>query len=413
MKKLYNVLLFIFLSTQALLASSLIDSTSITQNSLNSDQWKKIVDYSNAEVTRFYIDFLVKNKELSVEEISQYNSNIIVSLTNQNIDNPVSIDKLSSLLESNFNRTLNKVSVKIENLKEVNNKSSQFLFNSIKIILDSVKAPSVYESDNFRNLQTTVDRHIEKLNFSNDNNEEDDFDKGVLEKFWYEKGSFPIIFLVLTCVFFLSSIILFYKMGKVKNSSITNINPENTKSENSIHNNSYQRNTFNNKEIEKSNRSIENLKRELKEVKDEFRNYKSANVFGNSIPIQINEDDKAKEISTLNSFEQNKILYAGKPTEDRILKEISTHSDPQQTIFKLNILPNNKELAEFEVFHVSDFMTRSITNAPDDYLYRVCNHENTNQEFRKEILTVKKGKANLINGEWVVKEENKATIKFQ
>lgn len=413
MKKLYNVLLFIFLSTQALLASSLIDSTSITQNSLNSDQWKKIVDYSNAEVTRFYIDFLIKNKELSEREISQYNSNIIVSLTNQNIDNPVSIDKLSSLLESNFNRTLNKVSVKIENLKEVNNKSSQFLFNSIKIILDSVKAPSVYESENFRNLQTNVDRHIEKLNFSNDNSEADDFDEESLNKSWYEKDSFPFVFLMLSIVFCLFSVgLILFRKTKNNNSQSMSTN---TKTDNIqvVSNINPSRKKFNDEEVVSNNRTIEKLKTQLINLEEEFRKYKLANGSKSSISDKYTEKKNPDKPSILSSSEEKNVLFAGKPSAEKILKDISTHSDPQQTIFKLNVLPDNNEVAEFEVFHVSDFMTRSITNAPDDYLYRVCNHENTNQEFRKEILTVKKGKANLINGEWIVKEENKATIKFQ
>jgi len=415
MKNIYKISLLIILYSQVFQASVAIDSTNANSFPIDSQQWEEIVNFSNAEVTRFYINFLITKKELSEDDIIEYNNFIKLSLSNQQITKTVSFDKLRSLLESKFNKTLNNVSVPIYNLKSLNDKSSTNLINSIKKILDSVKATEVYAGKDFVNFSNTVERHIEKNNFFKENNKTNfPYDENV-NSVWYEKGSIPFVLLILSCVFFLSSTVLLFLKQKTKHSPPSKSNSTHSKTDNvqAIHNINPPKNKFNNEEVEKSNRTIQKLEFQLNTVTDKLKKCESYKNTMKPNLINNNEDIKTKNFPTLNPSTGNNVLYAGKPSEEKVLKEISIQSDPQQTIFKLNILPNNNEVAEFEVFHVSDFMTRSITNAPDDYLYRVCNHENTNQEFRKEILTIKKGIANRIDGEWVVKEENKATIKFQ
>lgn len=105
------------------------------------------------------------------------------------------------------------------------------------------------------------------------------------------------------------------------------------------------------------------------------------------------------------------VLYAGKPTQNGEFLNIHTSINETESVFKLTV--KNEIQAEFEVIIPSKIMEKYITNAPSDFLYRVCNHVNSNRDFTKEIITLKKGIAELVDEKWIVKEENKALIKFQ
>ena len=126
------------------------------------------------------------------------------------------------------------------------------------------------------------------------------------------------------------------------------------------------------------------------------------------------DEPKAPEVELI-PIEKPKvpqILYSGKPTTDSKFFPVSSSPLSGQTIYKLNVHEDGLT-ADFEIELVDQFITREVTNAPDEYLYRVCNQENSNKDFSREIITTKKGLAILIDGNWVVQEANKATIKFQ
>ena len=96
MKKLYNLILFIFLSTQWLVASVPSDSSSVNKNLLNPEQWEQIVDYTNTEVTRFYIECLIKNGDLEESDVKEFDNKLKVSIYNNEITDPIKFEKLNS-----------------------------------------------------------------------------------------------------------------------------------------------------------------------------------------------------------------------------------------------------------------------------------------------------------------------------
>ncbi len=105
-------------------------------------------------------------------------------------------------------------------------------------------------------------------------------------------------------------------------------------------------------------------------------------------------------------------LYAEKATEDSVFSNVSDQKNEHRSIFKLNLEDEQAETAQFEVLN-SDYILKLAVNSPDTYLYTVCKPQNSNQNFSGEITTLKKGIAHKIEGKWQVKDENKATIKFQ
>lgn len=134
------------------------------------------------------------------------------------------------------------------------------------------------------------------------------------------------------------------------------------------------------------------------------------------------DDEKPVEVSlSLNNSSGNVLatpekqpvnLYAGKATEDNTFTSVSEQEDEYKSIFKLTLEDQQAETAQFEVLN-SDYILKMAVNSPDTYLYTVCKPENSNQNFSEEVATLKKGIAHKINGKWQVKDENKATIKFQ
>lgn len=105
-------------------------------------------------------------------------------------------------------------------------------------------------------------------------------------------------------------------------------------------------------------------------------------------------------------------LYAEKVTEGSYFSNVSEQKNEHKSIFKLTLQDEKEVSAHFEVLD-SEFILKMAANSPDTYLYTVCKPENSNQNFSGEIITTQKGIAHKVDGRWMVKEENKAKIKFQ
>ena len=408
MKKLLVIFLILILYSFSTNASE-IKNTSETEIQNNVD-WDNIVDYVNSKITLYYISEQINKGSIKSEEEKADFEKFKTELAQSDISNIITFNHLKELLNTNYGLTFSKLNVPINDLKNKQDWNTESLLNEVTKIL-AERQSNIHNSDEFNNLKDSINSFVNKeevqvIPQAKEENEPSNLP--VRREFIGHTTLLILAFLFLLSTIFLLVIWLHVRSENHKNRQI--IKDKEIKIlelERKIKNPTA--NTTPN-EIRKRRTLNENSRPEIRKN----QNYQNNQNNPKTIPI---EENKSPEISlSVETKEpENRIehLYAGKPTGNRILKEISTQSDPQQTIFKLNILPYNNEVAEFEVFHVSNFMTRSITNAPDDYLYRVCNHENTNQEFRKEILTVKKGIANLIDGEWIVNEENKATIKFQ
>ncbi|RRO12345.1 hypothetical protein [Flavobacteriaceae bacterium 14752] len=134
-----------------------------------------------------------------------------------------------------------------------------------------------------------------------------------------------------------------------------------------------------------------------------------------------NKDEKSEEIvfdidngtsAPQQSIKKPITLYAEKTSENGMFSNVSEQKDIHKSIFKLILKDETSTTAEFEVLD-TDFILKLAANSPDTYLYSVCKPENSNQNFNGEIVTIKKGIAHKVDGKWVIKNDNKATIKFQ
>lgn len=403
MKKLLIIFLILIHYSITTNASEVKNTSTIEIE--NKVDWENIVDYVNAKITLFYISEQIEKGNIKSNEETKDFENFNSRLDNSNLREIIPFNDLKNLLEPHFGKTLENISSPINSLKLSNDLNTESLFASVKSILTE-RQSDVQNSEDFIKLEDFIISFVEEnevvVTAETRETKNSNEDKTGENKFIsYSTLLFLAIFLFLTTVIF---VIGWLHVRRINHKNENIISEMSKKPKVQKWEEKYPTANMTRTETRTRNTINQNLKPGIKATENKPKN------------IQI-EEQKSPEIElslpTITPEKKHDHLYAGKPTEDKILKEISSELDPQQTIFKLVILPNNSEVAEFEVLHVSNFMTRSITNSPDDYLYRVCNHENSNQEFKKEIITVKKGIANLVDGEWKVKDKNKATIKFQ
>lgn len=147
--------------------------------------------------------------------------------------------------------------------------------------------------------------------------------------------------------------------------------------------------------------------------KEEFQNTRTKSTYTDEKPFEVVLDPKTASppIKTVEPTPQV-ILYAGKPSEGKTFTAVSPQQDEHRSIFKLTLENKDAEKALFEVVE-SNYVLKMAANSPDTYLYHVCKPENSNQNFDGKILTTTKGTARLMNGQWKVNDEDKATINFQ
>jgi hypothetical protein len=132
------------------------------------------------------------------------------------------------------------------------------------------------------------------------------------------------------------------------------------------------------------------------------------------------DDEKSPDISlsvevsilTNNPVKEPITLYAEKADDSGVFSQVSEQKDEHKSIFKFNLNDINDSTAHFEILN-SNFILKLVANSPDIYLFTACKPENSNQNFTEEIITTQKGIAENIDGQWSVKKENKAIIKFQ
>ena len=367
---------------------------------LAQDDWEKTIDYVNAEVTFLC---LVQYKNPTASEIRTA-KNLENNLAKNKIENPITFACLNDLIKVDWGTTIKKISKPIDLIKQKNPRNLDTLFSFVE-----KQTKTIFP--NGGDLKIIKDNVIEFYELRNETEKEviepikEPINQIVPERL--EKSSNYNIFLLAPAILFLIlSILLFFKNRKLSN-EINQLRAQ-------------RMNQSNNNYTEKD-KELYNLKEKLKMSDNQIENlhFENKKLKANSPPIQsISIDTINEEKSPEVNFEISniplpaKIVYAGKPTTDNKFSNISSQPIENQTIFKLTI-DSDEEHANFEVILVSDFMIRNITNSPDDYLYRVCNQENSNKDFSREIITTKYGVALLIDGDWVVKEENKATIKFQ
>lgn len=388
----------------------LVSGSCWSQNSEVSDasnekllKWEKTVDYVNAEIILLYMEeFKVKNK-LNYQEKESYDK-FKSAHANTKIDNPINFNKLTSHLDLAWASTFKGIASPINELKSLDDKSPTILFQKVDSLLKA-RSSEISLGNSFGQLKekiigvnkkTDVSEGQQKMSVVNSSQVSnitptDNLNQNI------SSSSLVYYLLIPLFLFILSTVLFALKFKKTKKAS-SKLNHENERLKGFIRQGDVKNS--------QNDRTIANLKNDITTLKKTLQSMSYQSIKAEQI---IDKDPMEGNFPV----EKTKILYAGKPSVNKVFTETFDQPQERQTIFKLTVDLNNGENAIFEVSDVSDFMIKNITNIPDDYLYRVCNHENSNSEFKREIITTKKGKAELIDGNWAVREENKATIKFQ
>ena len=227
-------------------------------------------------------------------------------------------------------------------------------------------------------------------------------------------GTWTLIFSILTIILLILLILLFRKNATLnnevdkknkklnqKNDKIGQLKWNIKKLESVVNGYKHEQNSEGNR---KNDRSKKQISRKDEDYRDSYDDEKPVEV-----PLFVT-NSSANTPDTPPKQPVN--LYAEKATEASIFSNVSDQKNEHRSIFKLSLEDQQADTAQFEVLN-SDYILKMAVNSPDTYLYTVCKPENSNQNFSEEITTLKKGIAHKIDGKWQVKDENKATIKFQ
>lgn len=402
----------------------------------NEDEiWYQVIDYLAATLTYEYILEFEKKKPLNQQEKESFDR-FREQLANSTIDRPFGSNALRGVLNESFQRTYDNLTQKIYSFKSLEPKTAELLFRKTDSILVEVKSDlksSVVYDDIKTNVYSELDKNERELD-DNDSRVKEEVvsnNKSKPESFvpeWFYKFSSGILFL--TSIFFFilyihvrnkarrlensseESPIAVNKRAKVKNNKMGKwdygddfpTRPESKSSANKEKREleNYDRENINKTTSPKTQSLIEN-----KFDKNEKQTFSSQSPKTRSI-----SKDTHLPVDTriTGDHYSNNVLYAGKPTNEGWFKN-AERLQSDSHIYELKLL--NDSEAEFSLLELSNYMETEVINSPDEYLYRVCINENSNQEYRKEIITTKKGIAHKMDGKWKVNEEYKAKIKFQ
>ncbi|MFT6841826.1 MAG: hypothetical protein ACJASR_000588 [Psychroserpens sp.] len=382
-------------------------SNSLKLEQISEEKWENIVDYLNAEVTALPM-FNYKKGDKGLSEKEKPGLYEVSMLLFQNsMESPVSSSDLEKVVRESWGRTYDSISRPIDSLKSYTPKILDSLFLNIENI-SVFKKYQIGQSPKFKELKKSIIQSLEskKALVIKPVKEADliipesktKISRRAAGKSYYSHWMIPSLILLI------STIILFIKWRNLKEK--------------------YEEEISSKLRFEKqSSLSIENLEKQIAVLRkqNDRRNIDLVQktvmptpIIKNDRTTFLDEEHKSPEVALIvpETAKQPEVLYAGKPTIENKFTNLSNSPISNQTIFKLT-LHEGGLIADFEIDLVDTYITRSVTNAPDEHLYRVCNQENSNKDFSREIITVKKGLAFLMDGQWSVKEDNKATIKFQ
>ncbi|WP_225034704.1 hypothetical protein [Winogradskyella sp. SM1960] len=371
-------------------------------NPISDEKWSAIVDHTNANVTKNYIESV----SLTREDSSYYLENLKERLNESSFNSPLPFDSLEIYLKQEFERTFEKVSFKINETK-TKEKDLDTLFVAIGTILKDVKEEQLIDSEPLSKLRTDIEGYINPTVEENVQNISNVIAKSEV----IPKRGESIFTLSNAAIVFLFALLVFFIVRSInKGKKIRKLEASIEEKRNEINKKSFKIPELNTK-IDKLQKKIKGLESDLSKVKSTpNQNFNSSSSSSSSFE---NKADNTRVWNTVVSEPVLTSFYAGKPSPNRVFVNTTKEILDQETVFKFTYIDSTKTSAEFEVILVSDFMMRQIINSPDDFLYRVCNNANSNQEFQRNIKTERKGLARLVNGEWVVKETDKALIQFQ
>lgn len=383
--------------------------------------WSNIISYVAAKITDLYIQEYLgkqpKGSKKAVEEDSYLEFK--EELANNTIGHPINPDTLQIFLQAQFRVTNEKLTAKILAWHTMSPRNMNTMFDSLSQLLVDRKS-EIQNNPEFNVLKTEVRNRYDLENgeekdleeFEKEAEPENPEQAGLWNSLW--------IFQALTGVFFFTSTILLifviYFRNRLqeekdipkKGQEVMGQSDPNPNQTNSTHNRHTSKKTIQKaEEIKISADDFSNEGTKTTERKKASTEPTRESEIISPIPTSNKETFLQ---TTTNEESKPKVFYAGKPTPQREFQDMKDNKEDNH-IYKLTV--RDEINAEFELVDLSSYMKTEVVNSPDEYLYRVCHHENNNTEFTSDILTIKKGTANKIDGMWYVNEDNKAIIKFQ
>lgn len=375
--------------------------------------WSHTISYIAAKITNWYIQESIDKKRISKGDSIAY-LNFKEELANNTLDYPINPDSLQNYLKKQFSLTNEKLTARILAWQSLEPQDKTVLFDSLSSLLSDRKS-DIQNSSKYFALKEEVfsNYHIPPPDQPTPINhgEPTDNNNGQTGSLWHNL----LLFQVLTGVFLLSTIIFFFIWLHVRN-TLRETKAELKKKEDELKNSKKENNRSNSTQFQ--NASTNSFNTPQRKTEKTIKIEKSSSDHLSKSPKDITDKDFPQE--NLNEIEKTspasveiepvpQVLFAGKPTPKREFQELKNDKE-ENHIYKLTLLDDMN--AEFELVDLSNYMKTEVINSPDDYLYRVCHHENDNTDFTNEIITIRKGTAQKIDSKWQVNEENKAIIKF-
>lgn len=389
----------------SLILTCLLFSNSIwaQESEIPQEKWNAIVDYTNAKVTLAYIESYHKTNKPNKEDNIYFEDTLKPILTENHIESPTSFNTLRTQMAPHFQKTFNNLTSTIEGAKK-KSRVLDTLYNTLQAGLKKVQKEEIYNSHSIQILKSEINEFLkdipnEKILQIDDSNWNPTETRSKTKLFTLSNIIMGVLILLL--VILIIMVIAQDKTIKSQKNKLERVQ----KGPQSNELNTSPNPQFN----ERSESRFKELERKLRQAEEDNK------ILVGRLKRETEPDVISQEIDLgpPNPLPISTTFYSGKPTPDRKFLEVTDKIRDQETIFKFTFTDSSRTKASFEVILASDFMKRQITNAPDDFLYRVCNNTNTNQDFRREIITERKGIAHLRNDVWAVDEDDKALIRFQ
>lgn len=158
------------------------------------------------------------------------------------------------------------------------------------------------------------------------------------------------------------------------------------------------------KELEKEN---QNLKGQIRILEGKLTNLEAIIDYDKSkadIKVELTNEN----ITSVNTLNKTYYFSEPNPNGEFIPNNGSTSPKIGASIFKFHV-NDEQDKAEFEFYHQASTFNKVVEN-PFETVLLVCNIDGEYDEKASEILTMNRGKLEMRNGIWVLKE--KAIIKF-
>lgn len=384
-----------------------IYSICFSQTSISKEEFERVIDFVNCELTSKYIESLSGSSDKAKYDV------IKPELSSNTIESPIIYDEIVPLINQNFSKTK-------ENITDIINQRKTEYDNSlnnnylIEIILKPIGNQAIDRilSPEYKRLQDFLFNRY-AANFPEVNNsytiEINELKQRIKEieikQFNEAKKavSFKTVLIISIGVFAINLVLLLITLmlfdkkiakveRKIKHSILEKIN---------------QQLIFENKENIKvtsiKQSSVDFIEKEINNLKNEF------NILKKHFSLIESQKPNVSLTSSENK-EKSPIFFMGSPSLDGLFLDKQKSTSPNIGVTLYRFSSRSNESASFS-FSGDEISTIDALNTPHIYIEPVCNAENEIFINAKVIRTVKEGIAQKVGDNWIVKQ--KAIVRYE